>query len=189
MTSNRFFPLTITLILAAVLAFIIKDFIAGVIVKPLLYVFWFIVFTIESFPQWLIWGGFILGALVVAFRSLRKESASRKGSARPARLEGPVVTWLVLVERAQLRPFPRWFLARALRKLADQIASTEGRSHPRGEEPAEIQAYLNAPSPRFEPFYKFWHHFRFRRHATALDLDPEVVVGYLENTLDPLAGE
>ncbi len=197
---NRFVPLIVSLLIAVVLVFIVDDFIHQVIVDPLLYVVWFITVFISSLPQQVFWGVFILIALVIAIKSMTREETTRHQAQRPIVTQrGPVATWYSRLEQAKTQEFSRWRLAQALRKVTwDTLFPDQPLNHlqPEGQRgvaasdlPPEIQAYFEAPMPSSQRFSWLWRWRQSGPHSSALNLNPETVVKYLENELDPLLGD
>jgi hypothetical protein len=197
---NRFLPLIIFLILAAVLVFTVDNFIHRVIVGPFLYVAWFVTLFITSLPQQVFWGVFIIAALVIATKSMVREKTVRQQTGRVlANNSGPVATWFSLLERANKQEFSRWRLAQALKKLTwDTLLADEPINDQllkdRQEDaqlalPPEIKAYFGAPLPSSQRFARLFHRRWTNPRLAALDLDPETVAEYLENQLYPIIGE
>lgn len=196
---NRYTPLIIAVLFAIVLVFAVDDFISRVIVGPVLYISWFISIFVASMPQQVFWGIFILIALIFAAKSITREKTSRQQTQNPiANQRGPVATWSSLLERAEKQSFSRWRLAQSLRRLAlDTLVSNDTLNHQHIEGqaengkptfPPEIEAYFEAPMPSAQRFSRLWQR-PVSRNSSALNLDPETVVQYLENELDPLSGE
>ena len=112
---SRFLPLIGVLFVASVLIFAIDDFLHKIIVEPFLYILWFISYVLASFPQWAFWAILIIFALLAARKSLGRDNRPRLQALRPgAHPQGPVATWLVLLEQAETQDFFRWRLAQAL---------------------------------------------------------------------------
>ena len=196
---NRYTPLIIAVLFAIVLVFAVDDFISRVIVGPVLYIAWFISIFVASMPQQVFWGIFILIALIFAAKSITREKTSRQQTQNPiANQRGPVATWSSLLERAEKQSFSRWRLAQSLRRLAlDTLVPNDTLNHQHIEGqaendkptfPPEIEAYFEAPMPSAQRFSRLWQR-PVSRNSSALNLDPETVVQYLENELDPLSGE
>jgi hypothetical protein len=196
---KRYLPLVISLLAAGVLAFVVEDFVRQALVAPLLYVVWLIAQLFSSVPQVLYWGAFISAALVIAGLSVpRSRSAQPQDQALRAGNRGAVADWAALLEVARESGFSRRSLAQALRRLSrDLLLPDEDVRYHEFEArlaqtsaalPPEIVVYFQAPMP--ETKSRFWPIRRFSEGGPgALDLDPEHVVAYLENRLDPLAGE
>jgi hypothetical protein len=196
--SRRFIPLLLFLVLAFVLVFVVDDFVQRVIVAPILRAAWFVTVVVTSLPQFIFWGIFIVAALIIAARSIGREKTFRPRPGRaPASQRGPVASWFSLLERAKTQEFSRWRLAQAIRKLTLDIRSpNESTNQHQIEEvssgwtlPPEIDAYFGAPMPSYQRLPRFWGRLRVKGTTTALGLDPEKVIEYLEKELDPLLGE
>lgn len=197
---NRFLPLILSLLLAAVLVFLVEDFVRQVIVTPLLYASWFVTLVLGSLPQWVFWVAFVVIALIIARKSLAGGTTARQRVwAPPASSLGPVVTWAALLDRAKTQDYARWRLAQGLKRLTQDILALEKRSDFYGREeqwknsktilPSAIETYFEAPPPEFKPLFRLWHRGRTGSHSAALDLAPETVVKYLEERLVLFTGE
>jgi hypothetical protein len=196
--SRRFVPLILFLLIAFVLVFVVDDFVQRVIVAPVLRAAWFVTVVVTSLPQFMFWGVFIVAALVIAAKSVGREKTFRPRSERaPASQRGPVAVWFSLLERAKTQEFSRWRLAQAIRKLTQEVRfPNESVNQHQTEEngsgwtlPPDIEAYFSAPMPSYQRLPRFWGRLRVKGTTTALDLDPEEVIEYLETELDPLLGE
>ena len=195
---NRYTPLIIAALIAVVLFFVVDDFISRMIIGPALYVAWFISVFISSMPQQVFWGIFLLIAVVFAAKSITREQANRRQTQNPvASQRGPVAAWASLLGRAAKQDFSRWRLAQALRRLTlETLGATDAMDNQRTNEktenakaalPPDIKAYFEAPMPSAQRLSRFWR--PVSRNPSALDLDPETVVQYLEKELDPLLGD
>ena len=198
--SKRLVPLFIFGVFAIVLYFLVDDFVQQMIIRPVLHVAWLVLFVIESLPQGLFWLAFIIIAMVIAGKSFSRRSADRRSSQQSTVVhQGPVATWSGLLDRARTRDFSRWRLAQSMRSLTRDVLTPnhdpaaeqleETKEQPGIDLPPEIEAYFNAPVPRYKRFG--WLRMRDPSAPSAhgLDLDPVRVVEYLENKVDPLQGE
>jgi len=184
-----FIPLILSLLLALVLVFIVEDFVQTVIVAPLLYAIWFVSLIVRSLPQGVLWAGFIFVMLIVSFANLPKGKTPGSSTWHPpARKSGQVERWTQLLENTQRTRFSKWRLAQELKRLARNLQSPldgEGwRSVDRVdlELPSEITAFFEARQPSHYPFWKRLISAS-EETETALDLDPEVVIQFLEERL------
>ena len=196
---KRFLPLAISLLAAGVLAFVVEDFVQRALVAPLLHVFWFVTLLFSSIPQVLYWAVFIISALLIASLSVpRGKPIKSQDQASLSGNRGSVAAWAALLRVSRESGFSRRSLAQALRRLSrDFLLPDEHVGYYEFEArleqtssalPPEIVAYFQAPIP--ETSSMFWPGRRLSGSGPhALDLDPEHVVAYLENRLDPLAGE
>jgi uncharacterized membrane protein YccC len=191
---KRFLPLAISLLAASVLAFVVEGFIQRALVAPLLYVFWFITLLFSSVPQVLYWAAFIITALVIASLSVpRAKPVKTRDQASLSGNQGAVAAWAALLRVSRESGFSRQSMAQALRRLSRDLMfpdehvgyhELEARIEQTSSAlPPEIAAYFQAHIPETRS------RFRPGSRSHALDLDPQHVVAYLENKLDPLAGE
>lgn len=196
---RRLLPLVVALAITTVLVLAVDGFLRQVIIEPLLYVGWVVGIIVTSLPQSIFWALFVLLALILALGSLsRGERPPPRPSRRREPAQGPVLTWLHLLERSESRRFGRWNLAQSLRRLAQSILEPDDpyAIHPldkgltRLEAPPEIEAYFNARLPPVQPLSWRWLlHQTQRTPPGPLDLDPEAVVAYLEEETALPTGE
>ena len=190
LTLNRklapFIPLIGSLLMALVLVFIVEDFVQAVIVGPVLYTIWLLTLIVQSLPQGVLWAGFIVVMLGVAYTSFPEQIKPRSSTWRPPMWNvGQVEKWTHLLENTRRTRFSKWRLAQEMERLTrDLYAPLFGEGWKRVdlsrlELPAEIAAFFEARQPSNVPFWK-----RIKRaddeDKSALDLDPEVVIQYLE---------
>ncbi len=195
---NRFLPLMISLLVAIVLVFVVEDFVRQVIVIPLLYASWFLALVLGSLPQWVFWVVFVITALVIANKSMAQDKTIRRQPWTPrASHRGPVATWSALLEGSKTQEFSRWRLAQALTKLTQDILFQEPFNLREREErwadfktflPPQVEASFKAPLPDARLLSRLWCRRRGKGRFTAPDLDPEIVVKYLEDRLATLTG-
>lgn len=181
-----FIPLIGSLLMALVLVFLVEDFVQTVIVGPVLYTIWLLTLVVQSLPQGVLWAGFIILMLGVAYASLPNPAKLHASTWRPPIWNvGQVEKWTRLLENTQGTRFSKWRLAQELERLTRDIHAPlyEQRSKwvdlTSLELPAEIAAFFEVRQPSNPPFWK-----RIKRTdeeaESALDLDPEVVIQYLE---------
>ena len=198
---RRYLPLAIVLFITIVLVLALDNFLQEMIVQPLLYVFWFGGLVLSSLHQSVFWGILLLVALVLILRSLGGgESPASSAPERHYPSQGQVRRWMVLLERAENQRFARWNLAQSLRKLAQETLSLDERQGQRRvprdyKLPPDIADYFNAKLP---PAQGLGLRQRFqiraltlpvRQPSHPLDLDPEVVVAFLEKETGRLSGD
>ena len=188
----RFVRLVLVLLLAALLTPFLKDFIRDVLLLPLLYAAWLARIVFDSIPQIAIWIVFLVVALLIALRSLSGGRAARFASRElQVTVVGRLKSWASLVERAGQEHYARWRLARELRRLTLAILANEKHLSPeqirqdlaagRLDLPPEIRDSLLASMTSFNYFSptRFWF-WKKPAGPSALDLDPEQVLQYLE---------
>jgi hypothetical protein len=200
---QRYLPLAVVLLVTAVLVVSLDNFLQEMIIQPLLYVLWFGGLVLSSLHQSVFWALLLLVALVLILRSLGR------GQPPPVTVpekrypsQGQVRRWMGLLERAENQRFARWNLAQSLRKLAQETLNPEERQG-RGKRPVnfeqsltpDIANYFNAKLPPAQSI-PLWQRLPIKPARSSnpvpshpLDLDPEVVVAFLEKETGRLAGE
>jgi hypothetical protein len=189
---KRLLPLGIILLAAILLAPFIRNFIREIIVIPLLYVLWIGRIVFDTIPQVYFWGCFLMIALLMASVSLLKKSKFQSSSHEVKTVPlGRVEMWAHLIRQATQEGYYQWRLAQPLRDLILETLAHEGRltskqikQRLRNDQldlPPEIGAYLLASFRSLS--YLSAPRFRFRSHrpASPLDLDPELLVQFLED--------
>lgn len=188
---KRFIPLLIVLLVALVLTFLFDDFVRIVIVEPLLLLLWIAGTYLLSLPQFVFWILFVLVALIILVKSLKLTISwphrdPRKKISAPL---GYVAGWQNQLQRADRQLYFRWQLTRSLAKLSqetltptDPFDSEDTQPSPdmMNTLPPEIAAYFQAAPPRKPVARSRWYKRKSDRMEPALELDPEVVVEFLE---------
>lgn len=190
---KRFIPLLIVLLLTLVLALIFDEFVSKVLVEPFLLLVWVVGTYSRNLPHFVFWVAFLIVALIVLLRSLHLNFSlprrRRKMVKSPS--QGYVAGWQDQLALADRQLYFRWQLAKALAKLSQQILTTdvdnqnEAQPTPAMLEtlPPEIAAYFKAPPPRKPAAKVRWYHRQPKNNNVALELDPEVVIAYLEKEM------
>jgi hypothetical protein len=197
---SRLLPLLVFLLLTGFLAFIADDVFWDIAGSPILHVFWFITLVVKSIPQWAFWTLLIVISLIVAHKSLSEERPAKQSSRKSTSSQkGPVGNWLSLLEQSKRSRYFKWSLAQALKRLGQDILLPQKALDPNKREnrrvrlgsdlPPEITAYLEARIPTSQRLPWRWLRRKSDPSSAALDLDPEIVVQYLENQIDPFKGE
>ncbi len=196
---KHFLPLSIALLATGVLVLVVDDFIQQVLITPLLQVFWFVVLLITNIPQAFCWGTLVVITLLIAFLSVPRDKPIKPQDQDVLfGNRGAVAAWTTRLLISRESDFARRGMAQSLRKLSrnlmfpnEHISYHEFEAwleHSSSALSPEIVAYFQAPMPETQPL--FWPIRRSSDSTSrALGLDPEHVVAYLENRLDPLAGE
>jgi len=104
-------------------------------------------------------------------------------------------SWSHWLQISQQGDYSRWLLARNVAKLALEILAHQERqsleqTQQRIESgkirlPTEVQAYFQVglDAPSFRHYSELMTLMRSTRSASPLDLDPEIVIRYLENRM------
>jgi hypothetical protein len=192
----------LALLLAGLLALIISGTIGDVVVIPLLFLWWAAQVLYESIPQALLWGVFVVIAVLLVAKSFPWSTAPLPPVAPQTVSHGRVADWSRWLRDASRDDHSRWRLAQRLSQLAvetlafhEQCAPQEiGRRLHNGslDIPPQLRAYLHAGSTPYWPKPK--QRRRFGRpaqdtpHAEPLAIDPQLVIDYLEDTLQHTIG-
>ena len=187
---KTYLPLIFSLLLGLVLFFLVDDFVREVLIKPILWLVWFLSLLIRSIPQGIFWVGLIVFMLVITLSSLMgRREADPRPRRHSTRKLGTVEKWARLLEFSRTSSYSKWRLSQRLRRLSQRILSPYNDRNqfskrlPDFEPPEEIRLYFGAQQPSGYSIVE-----RFNPGATSsnsdLDLDPEVVIQYLEKSLD-----
>ena len=180
------------LVAALLLTFVADDFLDEAIIGPTLYFLWVGRLILASIPQSILWGAFLLMAVVVTWQtSFKKPRRPQRPSFAPAPSPGRIADWIRLVERSEQEVYYKWQLAQRLQRLTLKAIAHNERTSLRiirrrllAEKlglSAEIQAYFLASIASFGNFTT--PKFRLFRQApppTPLDLEPEKIAQFLE---------
>ncbi|MBW2062371.1 MAG: hypothetical protein JRI95_12550 [Deltaproteobacteria bacterium] len=186
-----FSPVCLALIIV-LLALLLKDFVRQGIIIPFLKLFW----SISSLPQDVFWFFFLGMAAVITWRSLNRWRLPRLEVHGPRMSQpGPIKNLTSLVERARHGVYSKERLARYLGELAIDILASRERL---GVEvmkkrlksgaldvPPDIRAYFQAGLTWDSSYFRKGTRkmLRSQTQTTPLDLDPEIVVEFLEDLL------
>jgi hypothetical protein len=178
-------------IIAAILAFPLRDAIYGMVVLPASYVAWNLNLVYQSFSQGIWWWAIVFIVLFMIALSLapRPQFRSRAGP-RPKPAQGPVENLSVWLHRAESGVYFKWLVANRLGKLAYQILLHRENGRPRSvfapligtdwEPQKELQNYLETGLHRsFADFPGSRGRFA-RPPSTPLDLEVGKAVDFLE---------
>ena len=185
MRSARFALAGIVVLVSAILAYILRDVIYGLVVVPLAYTFWLVELVYLAVPQLVKW--IVLVALLfVSFiwKLIPDLPASPKPRIPGRSTEGRVESLAIGLHRSRTSNYFKWQVANRLGRLARRASNTQVEAEVLERGNASIQDYLDAgmnqsfvdfPTPRT----------RFaRRMPTPLDVDPGEIVGYLESRME-----
>jgi hypothetical protein len=189
---------TVSLSLAVLLAYLLKDTIRHFLIAPLFYVYRFFRILYEAMPQVVWWIAFLVIIVLLAIRSLLRNlkiSPLREQPIQTDRLSR-ARAWRHWLEISEQGDYSRWLLARNMAKLAlEMLAHQERQSLDETRQliragkirlPADVQAYFQVglDAPSFRHYSEFLTLLRSTRSASPLDLDPEIVIQYLEERME-----
>jgi len=178
------------------LAYLLKDFFRTYILEPLIYTFQIVGLIYDILPQYFWWVGFLLILALLALRSLRIR-AIPSGKSKPVEQDqlSQVSAWTHLIDQTDSGSYhSKWILARQIARLlvdiiAHQERLTPGQARLRLQSgqinlPLEIQAYiltgLGVPShSQFSDLLPL----QLSRGESSLDLDPRIILEYLEKRI------
>lgn len=167
-----------------------QSLLRDVLIIPLLRAFWIVKLIFESLPQTAVWFFLVFIALIAAWngRIIRFENP-REFERRQKPLEHTLEKYARLIYQADSDAYARWRLANRLAALAQRSFFFDTPSQLRDwlaseppELPVELRRYLLAGLSPFEPTQRGFQLFARMdtQSGTALALDPELVVRYLE---------
>ena len=194
MTRRSLF-LAAALLVAILIALLLRDVVERTIITPLAYLWWVIRLYYSAFPQYILWIVLILISIFSAASSLMLDVPADHGP-KPDRtvVRGQIAglaDWITKSRRGGM--YYKWLIANRLGKDAREILAQRdgqainkkfGRLNGRDwAPPREMDSYLESglngsfadyPGPRL------WA----RAQPTPLDLDPGQVMDYLENEME-----
>ena len=183
------------LVLAATLAYAMRDAIERTVIQPLLYFWWVLGIYYESFPQALTWIILVIVIVMIEIGSFSTEvpvSDGKRDVRKP--VQGAVESLAGWFQRAPDGLYFKWLIAQRLGKLSRELiafnarqaapSAQEALKGPGWDPPEEVAAYLESglngsfadyPRPRWS----------FQRPApTPLDLDPATAIDYIESQIE-----
>jgi hypothetical protein len=201
MRLRRLLPVLIAIIslaLAVLLAYLLKDTIRHFLLAPLFYIYRFFQIIYEAMPQFAWWIAFLLILVLLAVRSLLPHMKITPRRQKPIEADhlSRARAWSHWLEISNQGDYSRWLLARNMARLALGImAHQERQSLEQTRQliqtgkirlPAEVRAYFQVglDAPSFRHYSEFLTLLRSTRSASPLDLDPEIVIQYLEDRMD-----
>jgi hypothetical protein len=200
--TKRWPTIGLVLLPIGLLALIINGTIGDTVVVPLLFLGWAAQVLYQSIHQALLWGIFLLIAVVVVARSFPWRSAPLAYAEPPAAAQGRVADWSRWLGASKRDDYSRWRLAQRLTQLAiDTLAFREqcapqqiSRQLSNGtlDIPPQLRAYLYAGNmsytPKFRPGRRFGRPAQVAQQPDPLALDPQELIDYLEHTLQHSTG-
>jgi hypothetical protein len=170
-----------SLLLAAGLAFGVRDIIYDLIVVPLSYLIWQIGGLLRSVAQLVQWGILVIVLSLVLVWQLIPElkRPTRRGS-KVLLTAGQIETMALGLLKARSSNYFKWQLAHRLGRVSRRLDEHTGRSHDAGTPSPSVMEYLAAGLNLSFVDFPARRHLFHHPVATALDTDPVEVIGYLE---------
>jgi hypothetical protein len=191
---RRWLLLSTGIVLAAVLAYFLRDLINDKVIVPLSYLWWRIGLYYHSIPENRWWVIVIIVICLMAFASIRPEWSFHYQGLDSQPVQGPVEELMIWIMKLRGNEYYKWLIANRLGKLVRSfLIQREGSDvqHWDGplngsawDPPDEVGAYLKSGLNR--PFAKILPSSESlpRPRSAPLDLDPQQVVEYLESQME-----
>ena len=200
--SQRLPVIGLALLLIGLLALVISGTFGEVVVVPLLLVWWAVQVLYSSIHQALLWGVFVLIAVLLVAKSFPRSSAQLPPVAPPPVAPGRVADWSRWLRDSRRDDHSRWRLAQRLAQLAVETLAFREQCPPQEisrrlddgslDIPPQLRAYLRAGSKPYWPKRKQRRRFGRPAQVTAetepLATDPQLVIDYLEETVQHTIG-
>lgn len=193
--NDRLTAVALALLLAGLLVAAATGYAQELFAVPLLYALWLARLIYISVPQQLTWlVALALVALAVG-RGMFQSRQSVRQAAPPRAHATPVAAWASRIREAGRDDYSRWLLAQRLATLAGSTLAARDQEPARSVGhyladpdvaiPPDVRAYLIAGTRTNVQSRSRWAWLGFgsARAATPLDLDPAVVVEWLEHDL------
>lgn len=136
---------------ALIIAFLLRDVVEQLIIRPLVYLFWWLGIAYRYIPQPLIWLLLVLFLIYLALGRLADQlgpPGERKEETRPMR--GPVLELARQIDRRHGGIYFKWQVARTLGQMALELQELRSHTHSRKLETgslaisAQVRNYLEA---------------------------------------------
>ncbi len=179
------------------LTWLLRAPVSSFLLGPALYLWWLAGVIYSGLPQGLLWLLFMFIASRFALQTLlRSQNKSEKLPDERTSSRGSVETWARAFHSAADGKYSRWRLARLLADQAIALIAFSGEDEPLNirsrlasqevEMPPDISAYFAAGLsgvPVASRKRKFLIGSR-ESYTTPLDLEPEIVINYLESIME-----
>ncbi len=196
MKPKKLYLLIALLVLALLIAFPLQSVIRDVVIEPILYLGWGIFIAYRSVPQFLVWTFFLGIIFFILLTPLLEDLPKWRRKERMLPPEpGPIEKLAETLGASDNGVYFKWVVANRLGKVLSNWILYRNRVDHRWQAknlarlgwdaPPEIYNYLDVglngsfadyPRPRI-PFIQ-------KRAKTPLDIDPNIVLNYLENEME-----
>lgn len=179
-------------------AYLLQDLVRDYLLTPVVFAYRILRLLVNALPQGIFWALFVIIGVLIALNSLYlKTQTSREVSKSREKVESRAWQFSKWITGAPKSEYSRWMLARQLSALAcevlmyrqrlsaDEVAIYVRRNQ--GKIPAKVRDYILAgiEVPSFRHYSEMAQQLRRDFKDSPLDLDPEVVIAYLENCIQP----
>ena len=187
--------LAVVLIIAALLAFPLRETIYETIVVPAAYIAWYVGLLYRSLSQGIWWWVLIAIVIMMLAFSLVPDAQFRgRERPKPKPAQGPVENLAISMRRADEGVYFRWLVANRLGKLAYQILLHRESGRPRSvfaplrgadwEPSSEMQKYLETGLHGSFVDFPYAKRPVAASHKTTLDLNVVESVEFLESHVE-----
>ena len=189
--------LFLTLPLSLIVAYLLMESVRSYILEPMVFAYRIERLIYEALPQGFWWGLFILVLVIIALRSIKFEPlALPRKQPKDEQRQSRAQDWRQLVASTGRGSYSRWLLAReiadlTLRVIAHQerISLGQARNQLKSGQiqlPPEIQAYvqMGLDAPSFRQYTDFLAYLRSSPRSAPLEMDPEIIIEYLEENVN-----
>jgi hypothetical protein len=189
MSRRRLLLLAGLMMMAAVLAYWLRDVMHARLVVPLAYLYWELTVVYAFIPGRMIWIALlivVLTAMLASFIPRGRRAQPRASRLKPA--PGPIESLAALLVKARRGIYFKWRIANRLSRLLRQIsAGPETAGITRSGNAAldrYLDAGLNGTFMDYPPPAGRWA----RAAPTPLDLDPQIAIDHLESQMEQTRG-
>lgn len=192
------FPTPVVMLSIATLSFlavvVFRDFVRESIVVPIAYTIWITRLQLEAMPQIIPWVVLVVIVLAIARRSLSSPHTQKRESRNRIEIQrrGRVKVWANRLSRTNRGEYFKWSLAQQLAQLTldtmahnERVPSVEIRQRllaDRLDLPPDIELYLKVAltQPSAGRLSEFRHRLFGGTRVSVLDLDPELIIQFME---------
>jgi hypothetical protein len=194
---SRYIPIIgLVVLLLGLVALVVSGTFGEVVVVPLLFLWWVAQVFYQSIPQALLWGVFVVIAVLLVAKNFPAGSAPLPPSAPQSVAHGRVAEWSRWLHDSRRDDHSRWRLAQKLSLLAIETLAFREQCSPQeiGRQlrdgsldiPPQVRDYLQAGSAPFTP--RLRRRFGQPAQADPLATDPQLMIDYLEETVQHTIG-
>jgi hypothetical protein len=195
--SKKIILISAVLLVGALLAYLIQDFVRQALLYPLVYLYWSLRLIYEGVPGAVWWGICLALLLLLALSSLsREKEPSAAGAETNGQSPSRPQAWMRWMAKNKQGDYFKWQLAREISTLAltgianrDRLTPADARAEliaGRLNLPVHIQAYLLAGSlpSSYSQYIEMKPKLIKPGIGSPLELDPEEIVAFLESEFE-----
>ena len=195
--SKKIILVSALLLLGALLAYLIQDFVRQALLYPLVYLYWSLRLIYEGVPGVVWWGISLVLLLLLALSSLsRAKEPPSNGIEIYGQIPSRPQAWMRWMNKKNQGDYFKWQLAREISTLALTGIANRDRLTPAGARdellagrlnlPAHIQAYLIAGSlpSSYSQYIEMKSKLNRPGSSSPLELDPGEIIAFLETEFE-----